>query len=100
MSEPITSTALAKWIVVSVLAVLGGMAHTLTESRKGNVTSFKDGVMLMFISGFAGAMWGLLAVKFFGNDIITVAFASGMGGFMSIEGLVLIINTIKKKYLK
>ena len=100
MSEPITSTMLAKWAVLAIWSVFGGIVHALIESRKGNTKNFWDGFVLALISGFAGAMWGLLALKFFEHDIIIVAFAAGMGGFMSVEGLVLIINALKNKYLK
>ena len=100
MSEPVTSTVLAKWIVLGTWAMIGGITHALIENRKGKSKGFLDGFILAMISGFAGAMWGLIAIKFYPNDITIIAFASGMGGYMSTEGVVLLINYIKQKYLK
>lgn len=96
----ITSVVFAKWIVLSFWSIVGGITHSLIQIRKGNVTTFLDGASLSFISSFAGAMWGMLAIKFYGTDITVVAFAGGMGGFLSVEGLVMLVNAFKRKYLK
>jgi hypothetical protein len=96
----ITSAIIAKWIILAVWAWFGGITHTLVEFRKGNIPSRKDGFMLAFISGFAGAMWGLMAMKFFPNEIIMIMFASGFGGFMSLEGLAVMATFIRNKFLK
>lgn len=98
-SEPITSTILAKWVILAIWAILGGITHALVEKRKGGVKDLVDGVVLSLISGFAGLMWGLLAVHFYGDDIVIVAFASGLGGFMSLEGIAIGITYLKRKLL-
>ena len=99
MTETITSTMIAKWTVLTMWAILGGITHALTEKRKGGITSLTDGIILSFISGFAGMMWGLLAMKFYPQDLILIAFASGMGGFASLEGLAIILSYFKNKFL-
>lgn len=99
MSEPVTSVAISKWIALGIWSMLGGVTHSLAEHRKGRVRSILDGFILALISGFAGLMWGLLAVHYFNNDIVYIAFFSGLGGFMSLEGLALIATYIKKKIL-
>lgn len=97
-SDPITSTIIAKWMVLGLWAALGGVTHTLVEKRKGKVKSFVDGLILSLISGFAGLMWGLIAVHFYPHDIIVVAFVSGLGGYMSLEGIAIGVNYLKKKF--
>lgn len=98
-SEPITSTILAKWVVLGVWAILGGVTHALVEKRKGGVKNFLDGLILSLISGFCGVMWGLIATHFYPNDVTVVAFASGLGGYMSLEGIAVMITYLKKKFL-
>lgn len=97
MSEPITAAVISKWAVMSLWAAFGGIVHALTEKRRGGVHSFADGVILAFVSGFAGMMWGLGAMKFYPNDMLVIAFASGLGGFMSLEGIAVLINYLKNK---
>lgn len=92
MAETVTSTMIAKWIVLCVWAMIGGITHALSQRKNGTVKTLVDGIILTIISGFAGAMWGLLAMKFYPNDIILLAFASGMGGFMSLEGLAVLAD--------
>lgn len=99
MSEPVTSLVISKWIALTLWSILGGVTHALVEKRKGKVTSFLDGLILAIISGFAGLMWGLVAIHFYPHDVIVVSFASGMGGFMSLEGLALMFNYFKNKFL-
>lgn len=99
MSEPVTSIAISKWVALAIWAIIGGVTHSLAEHRKGRVRSILDGLILSLISGFAGLMWGLLAVHFFNNDIVYIAFFSGLGGFMSLEGLALMATYIKRKIL-
>lgn len=99
MSEPVTSIAISKWVVLAIWAIIGGVTHSLAEHRKGRVRSILDRLILSLISGFAGLMWGLLAVHFFNNDIVYIAFFSGLGGFMSLEGLALMATYIKRKIL-
>jgi hypothetical protein len=98
MTEPITSTVISKWIVFTLWAALGGITHALVEKRKGGIKDLLDGFILALISGFAGLMWGLLALKFYPNDMVIVSFASGLGGFMSLEGLAIMSTYIKNKF--
>lgn len=97
MSEPITSAVISKWLVMGLWSLFGGIVHAISQHRKQKVTSLLDGVALAFVSGFAGMMWGLVAIKVYGQDLTMVAFASGLGGFMSLEGLAVLINYVKSK---
>ena len=100
MNEPISSTYISKWIILTLWSIIGGVVHALVEKRNGAIKNFSDGIALALISGFAGLMWGLMAIHFFPNDTVVLAFTSGMGGFMSLEGLVMIINYFKQRFLK
>lgn len=97
MTETITSTMIAKWIAITTWAMLGGITHALVEKRKGGIKNLLDGVILSLISGFAGLMWGLLAMKFYPGDLVVLAFSAGMGGFASLEGLAMIVTYFKSK---
>jgi hypothetical protein len=100
MSEPVTSVVISKWIALTIWAGLGGITHALVEKRKGEIASLLDGFILAIISGFAGLMWGLVSLKLYPNDILVVSFSSGLGGFMSLEGLALMITVLRKKISK
>jgi hypothetical protein len=99
MSEPVTSLAISKYIALAAWSVLGGITHALAEKRKGGVKNMLDGFILAVISGFCGLMWGLIALKLYPGDVLVMAFMSGLGGFMSLEGLALVVNYLKKKLL-
>lgn len=99
MQEPITSVIISKHIFFGLMALFGGVVHSLIAHRKGDTKGFSDIIALAFISGFAGAMWTLLALIYYPDNIYAVGFAAGMGGFMSVEGLAVLINYIKQKLL-
>lgn len=100
MSEPITSAVISKWILYTLWSAFGGVTHALVEHRAGHVKSFVDAVILSFISGFCGMMWTLVAVHFYPNDWTVVGFAGGLGGYLSLQGLVLIVQMVKDKIIK
>lgn len=99
MSEPITSAVIAKWILYSVWSVFGGIVHTLTEHRKGRVQSRGDAAALIFVSTFTGSIWTFMALRFYPNDTLLVVLAAGMGGFLSLNGLALVFEYFKSKFL-
>ena len=99
MTETITSTVVAKWIVLSLASFFGGIAHVLVEFRKGRIKNRKDGYALLFISSFAGACWAVIAYRLYSQDIPLVIFAGMFGGFMSLEGLAFIWTVITNKFL-
>jgi hypothetical protein len=103
MNEPFTSVALSKAILYGSFAIFGGVVHALVAQRKGLTKGLKDQLALSIISGFAGAMWILIALHFFPNDQIIHLLAGGMGGYLSTEGLAMMVSrgrefigTIKK----
>lgn len=95
MNEPITSVAISKAIVYGLVALFGGVVHALIAHRKGLTKGFADVLALTFISGFAGAMWILVAVYFQPQNETVHLFAGGMGGYLSTEGLAMLINGIR-----
>lgn len=98
MSEPITSVVIAKWIAYSIWSVFGGLVHTLTEHRKGRIRSWKDGMVLTIISTFTGSLWTLLALHVYPNDTAMVILAGGLGGFLSLNGLAMVLTYFKNKF--
>lgn len=84
-----------KYILYFATAIFGGIAHALMIQRKGGLKGFWDGVGLATISGFAATMWLMLALNFFPEKIFLVAFASGFGGYMSVEGLAMLAAKVK-----
>ena len=98
-TEPITSSIISKYIILAMIAVFGAVTHTLVEQRAGRVKNFIDGLYLTIISGFASTMWLLIALNYFPHNILVIGFVTGMGGFMSLEGLAFIINYLKRKFL-
>ncbi len=100
MSEPVTSVVISKWIVYTVWSAFGGITHALVEQRAGKVRSFIDGMILAFISGFCGMMWTLVAVHFYQDDFTIIGFAGGLGGYLSLQGLSVIVTVVKNKIIK
>jgi hypothetical protein len=95
MHEPITSVQLSKLIIYGCFAIMGGIVHALIAQRKGTAKGFADLLALTFISGFAGAMWILVAINFQPDNQIIHLFAGGMGGYLSTEGLAMLVNNIR-----
>jgi len=89
----------SKYLVFIAMAALGGLVHSLVEFRGGKTKGWKDFIALSVVSGFAGIMWSLLALTYFPNNIYLISFAAGMGGYLSVEGMALLMVTIKKKLL-
>lgn len=96
MNEPITSVALSKAILYGITAIVGGIVHALIAHRKGLTKGLGDILALTFISGFAGAMWILVAVYFQPQNEVVHLFAGGMGGYLSTEGLAMLTNSLRE----
>lgn len=95
MNEPITSVAISKAIMYGLVALFGGIVHALIAHRKGLTKGWVDVIALTFISGFAGAMWILVAIYFQPQNEIVHLFAGGMGGYLSTEGLAMLVNSLR-----
>lgn len=96
----ITQVVTIKWWAVAFWAILGGIMHALQKTHDGQSRTFLDRVILALLSGFAGSMWGLIAVKLFPNDIVLISFISGIGGFSSTEGLKVLVATLTNPKFK
>lgn len=99
MNEPITSVMIAKWAAGAIFSIFGGIVHALIQLSKGKVKTFKDFLILAVISGFCGVMWTLAALQFYGDNIYVIGFAGGIGSFMSLEGMAVMTNYLKSKFL-
>lgn len=95
MHEPITSVAISKAIIYGITALVGGIVHALIAHRKGLTKGIADVAALTFISGFAGAMWILFALYIRPQDELIHLLAGGMGGYLSTEGLAILVNKLR-----
>lgn len=96
MHEPISSTAVAKYIFYILSAIFGGIVHALVVQRNGGIKNKYDLLAVSIISGFAGTMWMLLALQFYPGSHFVIAFASGFGGYLSVEGLAMIATRLRE----
>lgn len=96
MHEPVSSTMIAKYIFYAFSAVFGGIVHALIVQRNGGIKNKYDLLAVSIVSGFAGMMWMLLALQFYPNSHFVIAFASGFGGYLSVEGLAMIATRLKE----
>jgi LydA holin phage, holin superfamily III len=98
--EPFTSTIMSKHIFFGVMALFGGVVHALVKHRRGETKGVGDFIALSVISGFSGVMWLFIALTYFPENLYLIGFAAGMGGYMSTEGLTLIVIYFKERFAK
>jgi len=90
---------ISKYTAFIAMAALGGLVHSLVAFRGGKTKGWRDFIALSIVSGFAGIMWSLLALSYFPENIYLISFAAGMGGYLSVEGMALLVATLEKKLL-
>lgn len=82
------------------MAIIGAIAHAINQHRTGKSKGLLDFFLLAVMSSFFGVMFGFLAVGLApANEYFTMA-AAGVGGWLGIEsmGLIMVyINKIVKK---
>jgi hypothetical protein len=93
------SLLIYKYVFFGLMAFFGGIVHSLVTYRRGEIRNRWDFVALSVISGFCGMMWSLLTLIYFPENVFVIAFASGMGGYLSVEGLALIVIYFKNKFI-
>lgn len=92
-------SGVSKYVAFITMAALGGLVHSLVAFRGGKTKGWKDFIALSVVSGFAGIMWSLLALSYFPENIYLISFAAGMGGYLSVEGMALLMATVQKRLL-
>ena len=92
-TEPISTSIIIKH---GVLAVTGGIVHSLSAYRKGETRGLLDIVILSIISSFSGVIFALVALNLYPDGYLTYAIA-GVGGFVGVEGMAWVTDYLKKK---
>jgi uncharacterized membrane protein HdeD (DUF308 family) len=89
----ITAAALLKH---GMIALFGGVAHAINASRNGETKGWTDFTFLTILSSFFGLLFGFIAIHFLGaNEYLTVSI-SGVGGFLGVESLKMIIPILRR----
>lgn len=89
--EQITTAILIKH---GVMAVFSALVHALIEYREGKTRTLLDMFIITIISSFSGVMFGLIALRFFPNDVYFSLAITGTGGVMGVEGLRIVTRQI------
>tara|TARA_R110000868_G_C10970396_1_gene769735 strand:+ start:7523 stop:7834 length:312 start_codon:yes stop_codon:yes gene_type:complete len=97
---PFTPILLSKYLFFGLMSIFGGIVHALVEKKNGPSERWTDTIILSFISGFCGCMWTLMALIVYPENTLIVGFSAGMGGFLSVRGLTILITHIRNKFLK
>ena len=92
MNEPISTTALA---VHGGLAMFGAIVHAAKAHRSGQSKTLTDFLTLTVMSSFSGAMFALIGLQFFPDQIYLTTAMAGTGGYLGVEGMSIIIERIK-----
>jgi len=92
MSEPITTSQIA---VHGTLALFGAVVHALDAHRKGKSKTISDFLALTVMSSFTGAMFSILGFNFFPDQVYITSALAGMGGWLGVEGLAVIVDKLK-----
>ena len=74
---------LLRALIHGLIALFGGLANALSS----NPHSLKALFANIIVSSFAGFLFGLLALHFFGDKEYITLTISGMGGYLGKEGL-------------
>ncbi len=92
MHEPVTATAVA---VHGGLAFFGAVAHALDAHRKGESKTLLDFGLLTIMSSFSGVMFAIMGFQLFEHQVYMSMAMAGTGGFLGVEGMILILEKIR-----
>lgn len=92
----VTTGILAKH---GTIAFFGALVHALNAHRHGDTKSLLDIFTLTVISSFSGVMFAFLGLHFFTEGSYLTLALAGAGGFLGVEGMVLVIRILKKSLL-
>lgn len=92
MSEPITTSQV---FIHGALALFGAVVHASKAHREGKSKTFIDFCTLTIMSSFSGVMFALLGLYLFQENLYLSMTMAGTGGFLGVEGLVLVIDKLR-----
>jgi hypothetical protein len=94
--ETISSVVIAKWVVWGLGSLFGGLTHALVDLRANKIKDKQDFWALVAVSTFAGAAWCIAIQKIYDGDLLISLLGGMLGGFMSLNGLSILLNVIIK----
>lgn len=79
-----------------LMAFFGAIVHAAKAHRAGNSKTWLDFVTLTIMASFSGVMFALVGFAFFPESgYLRIAF-TGMGGYLGVEGMTLIIERFRQ----
>ena len=82
----------------AMIAFFAGFAHALNEKtyleKKSWWSKAGEFVASMLVASFAGVVFGLLSIEYFGEGSYVALAVTGAGGFMGAKGLRAITNSL------
>lgn len=97
MQDPLSAAIVLKH---GSIALFGAVVHALMAHRSGESKTFTDFLVLVCVSSFSGVMFALLALHFWGGAEYLTLCAAGTGGYVGVEGMSILIQQAKKRFLK
>lgn len=88
------------WSATTILHGLGAFAGALVNTLSKEQKTLGSFFVNLLVSSFAGFMFGLLAIHFFGQNENIIMMASGCGGYVGKEGLDFVLKRILLKFAK
>lgn len=78
-----------------IIAFFGAIVHALKAHRSGQSKNILDFLTLTVMSSFSGVMFAILGLQMFPDQIYVTLMLAGAGGFMGVEGMVIIIDIVR-----
>ena len=95
-TETVTSVIIAKWVIWGLGSIFGGLTHALVDLRANKIKDRADFWALVSVSTFAGSAWCIVIQKLYSGDLLASLLGGMLGGFMSLNGLSILINLLIK----
>lgn len=91
---------LSQVIIHGAIAFLGALTHAARSQKNGESKTFVDFLTLTLMSSFSGAMFALAGFHFFADEPYLTMMLAGTGGFLGVEGMVIIIDKVQQVITK
>lgn len=92
MHEPLSSSVV---MTHGIIAIFGAVVHAAQSHRNGHSKTFLDFIVLTLMSSFSGAMFALIGLQFFSEQVYFTMAMAGTGGYLGVEGMTIIVNMVK-----
>lgn len=86
----------APFIAHGILAVFGAVVHALNAVKSGKSKTWADHLILGTVASFAGVMFGIAGIYWFGAGSYPALLVTGVGGYMGPQGMAYIQDYVLK----